>query len=144
MSQELDPSRLYKTLEVGAGTGISTNRLNELSNLIITALEKKKDFLKYAIKNGRIKETQAVIGDFNHIPFDNETFDLYTGIAILNQRKDKNIFYKEATRVLKKDGLLFIPWVKTKANSIEKEKSFFQQFAIDVIREGDWFLIGKK
>ncbi|MFZ2188983.1 MAG: class I SAM-dependent methyltransferase [Candidatus Moraniibacteriota bacterium] len=144
LERELDPGKIYETLEVGAGTGISTNRLNELNNLIVTALDKKKDFLEYAIKNGRVKKEQAVVGDFNQLPFTDESFDLYTGMAILNQREDISGFYKEAVRVLKKDGLLFIPWTKTRANSIEREKSFFQQFAIDVKKEGDWFIIGKK
>jgi ubiquinone/menaquinone biosynthesis C-methylase UbiE len=140
----LEQNKQYKTLEVGVGTGIATNRLNELSNLVITALEKKKDFLEYAIKNNRIKKEQAIIGDFNELPFDDNSFDLYTGTAILNQRSDIEKFYSEAVRVLKKEGLLFIPWTRTKENSIEREKSFFKQFALDVLKEGDWFLIGKK
>jgi|GEM_PF-6596103 len=144
LAQELDPSKLYETLEVGAGTGISTNRLNELSNLMVTALEKRKDFLDYGIKHGKITKEQATIGDFNHLSFNDNSFDLYTGIAILNQRNDVNKFYEEVVRVLRKDGLLFIPWTKTRATSIEREKAFFQQFSITVVKEGDWFLLGKK
>lgn len=144
LEKRLDQDKLYKTLEVGAGTGIMTNRLNELENLIVTALDKRKIFLEYAIENKRIRKEQAVVGDFNQLPFGDNSFDLYTGVAILNQRDNIAKFYSEATRVLKKGGLLFIPWTKTRADSIEREKAFFKQFSIDVLAEGDWFLIGEK
>src|SRR3989338_8384356 len=127
LRQVLDQNRLYETLEVGAGTGIGTKRLNELGNLKVVALDRKKDFLEYAIRLGRMEQRQAVLGDFNSLPFGNATFDLYTGIAILNQRDNIEQFYAEALRVLKKDGLIFLPWTKKNPKSMDPEKSFFLQ-----------------
>lgn len=102
LEEVLDQDKLYETLEVGAGTGITTNRLNELKNLTVTALDKRKIFLEYAIENKRIRKEQAVVGDFNQLPFGDNSFDLYTGVSILNQRDDIAKFYSEAARVLKK------------------------------------------
>lgn len=140
----IDPRKIYRVLEVGAGTGIITNRLNELENLNVIALDKKRDFLDFAVDHNRIKKNQAVLADFTELPFEDESFDLYTGTAILNQRDDIDKFYKEIVRVLKKDGLIIIPWIRTRKGSIAREKSFFQKYSIKVQQEGEWFLIGKK
>ncbi len=144
LKQILDPHKVYKTLEIGAGTGIATNRLNELDNLQVTALDLKKDFLDYGLKKDRIDPSQAVQGNFSKLPFKDETFDLYIGIAVLNQRDDIDKFYQEVIRVLKKGGLIIIPWIKTREKSIEREKAFFQKFSLKVKQEGKWFLVGEK
>lgn len=86
-------SHLITLLEVAAGTGIGTNRLNELTNLEVTALDKKRNFLEHGIEKGRIKRGQEVVGDFNNLPFKDDSFDVYTGIAFLNHRHDPEMFY---------------------------------------------------
>lgn len=131
-------------LEVGAGTGIVTNRLNELKNISVTALEYKPDFLEYAIQQARVRPEQGVIGSFDQLPFEAESFDAYTGVAILNQRRNIDVFYAEALRVLKKKGRIYIPWIKTKKESIDREKTYLEQNGFRIVREGDWYLVGEK
>lgn len=144
LNQILDPHKNYKILEVWAGTGIVTNRLNELTNLQLVSLDVNFWFLEFGIRNKRIKANQTVVWSFTELPFEDQTFDLYIGIAILNHRDDIDKFYKEIVRVLKKGWLLIIPWVKIREWSIEREKAYFEKFLISVFEEGDWFLIGKK
>ena len=90
-----------------------------------------------------MKKEQAVLGDFTELPFEDNSFDLYIGIAILNQRGDVDKFYGEVVRILRKGGLIIIPWTKTRKDSIEREKKFFKKYFIDVQMVGEWFLIGK-
>ncbi|MDD2487147.1 MAG: class I SAM-dependent methyltransferase [Candidatus Gracilibacteria bacterium] len=141
----LDSSKNYRALEVGAGTGVITKRLNEIENLDVFALDMKADFLEFARSNNRFKENQNVVtGDFNDLPFEDNFFDLYTGIAILNQRNDIEKFYSEALRVLKKDGFIFLPWTRVNIDRKEKEKEYIKDLGINIIQESDWYLILSK
>lgn len=139
----LNPEKIYQTLEIGAGTGIITNRLNELENLKVVALDNREDFLQYAIEKGRINKDQAIVGDFHELPFKDDVFDLYTGTAILVQRNEITKFYSEAKRVLKDSGLIFLPLLNKKLTTLEKEKENFTKFSIKILQESPWFLLGQ-
>lgn len=144
VSSFVDTGKKYDALEVGAGTGISTKRLNEIENLDVIALDLREDYLEFAIRNGRIRREQAVVGSFSDLPFSDESFDLYVGVAVLNQREDIGKFYSEMSRVLREDGMVVIPWAKVKTESIRREMENFEKYSIGVMQYGDWFLVGKK
>jgi len=140
----LNPGKHYEALEIGAGTGISTRRLNEIENIHVTALDIREDYLEFGIRNGRIRSEQAVVGSFSELPFPDESFDLYVGVAILNQRADIDRFYEEMSRVLKDGGSVFIPWTKVKDGSIEREMKNIKGFPFEITNRGDWYIIGKR
>jgi ubiquinone/menaquinone biosynthesis C-methylase UbiE len=149
LKTKLDPVKQYKMLEMGMGTGISTEELKKMENVEVFGLDRSEEYIKYAIEKGRVDEDHVAVGDFNGIPFQDETFDIYTGVAILILRKDIKAFYAEALRVLKKDGLIIFPWIRPKKTAddtsfIEKEKIHFEENNVELVEEGEWYLIGKK
>lgn len=110
----LEKEKEYEGLELGSGTGIYTKELNLIPNLKITGIDIRKDMIDYGVKNRRFSKGQVLQGDFNKMNFDDDSFELSTGLAFTRQRLDKSIFYNELKRVLKDGGLFFYSFYKTK------------------------------
>lgn len=133
-----------RVLEVAMGTGIGTRRLRELPGVAVHGIDLRADWMRFAVEHGRIAEGRAVCASFDALPFPPASFDLYTGLAFLNHRHDPAAFYREAHRVLAEDGSLFLPWVKPKPGSIEREASLMEEHAFHVTRREAWYLLAHK
>lgn len=131
-------------LEVAMGTGIATRRLRELPGVAVHGIDLRADWMRFAVEHGRIEQGRAIGATFNALPFADGAFDLYTGLAFLNHRHDPAAFYREAHRVLATDGALFLPWVKPKPGSIEREASLMEEHAFRVTRREAWYLLAHK
>jgi ubiquinone/menaquinone biosynthesis C-methylase UbiE len=118
-------------LDVGAGTGRLTLKLVKAGGET-TALDTSAEMLK--VLQNKNKKIKIVVGDAEDLPFPNNTFDLVTAAFLVVHLKDPSIFFQEAYRVLKDDGLLVItninqkepPEVKTNRGVIKIE-SFYHR-----------------
>ncbi len=144
LTELLDAEKKYKTLELGAGTGIFTNELNKIPNVELTCLDIRKDLLEYGIDKERIKREQIVIGDFEKQPFEQDSFDVLTGTAIMNQRQDQEAFFAETKRVLKDGGLAFFPWIHKKQDRFEKETKLLEDNGFEIVNVGEDYILAKK
>ena len=96
-----------KVLEIGAGTGTYTKLLGEHFN-DITATDLRKEMIDL-LKKKKIKAKVAV-ADCLELPYKNASFDLVVGISLFHHiaRSDRDKFFKEMNRVLKKNGALVL------------------------------------
>lgn len=139
----LEKEKEYNGLELGSGTGIYTKELNLIPNLKITGIDIRKDMIDFGAKNGRFLDGQVIQGDFNRMNFDDNSFELGTGLAFTRQRLNKSIFYNELKRVLKNGGLFFVPFTKPKEDTIENEIELMEQNGFEIIEKSDWYIVAK-
>lgn len=139
----LKKEREYKLLELGSGTGIYTRELNLIPNAEVTGIDIRKDMIDYGVEMGRFSKEQVLEGDFNRMIFDDDSFDLGTGLAFTRQRFDKSIFYNELKRVLKDGGLFFIPFTKPKEGTIESEALLMKENGFEIMEKGEWYVVAR-
>jgi len=91
-------------LDVGAGTGISTEFFKEKFGCLCVALDPSWEMLKQY-------EGNKVIGNAENLPFKNNMFDVVVSVTALHHCDiDKAI--KEMLRVVKKDGIIIVTLLK--------------------------------
>lgn len=137
----LDEDKKYKGLELGSGTGIYTKELNQIPNLDLVGVEIGRDMIDYGLDRERFNKDQVVVGDFQNIPFDDDSFDLGTGLAITRQREDISKFYSELKRVLKKNGIFFLPFIKASEKIIEQESQRIINGGLKIVEKGNWYIL---
>lgn len=144
LSGLIDEEKRYSALELGSGTGIFTNELNKIKNVDLTCLDLREDFIKYGIDKERIKKEQVVIGNFEEQPFEQGSFDILTGMAIMNQRDDQEKFFSEIRRTLKDGGLVFFPWLKKRKDKFERELKLLKENGFKILQTGEDYILAKK
>ncbi len=92
-------------LDLGCGTGNYTAALQKTAKILIGI-----DISKGMIEQAQVKFPQIslICGDVTRLPFDSKTFDGAFAVQLLHHLKKKEIFLKEAHRVLRKGGCLAI------------------------------------
>ncbi len=131
-------------LEAAMGTGILSRRLRELPGLRTLGIDKRLDWMHFAVECGRTTIQDVAAADFEALPFAPESFGAVTGLAFLNHRRDSGAFYRESHRVLKPGGPLLLPWVKPKADSLEREAALMVEHGFRVVRSEAWYLLARK
>lgn len=140
----LDKEKKYVGLELGVGTGIYTEALNRIPNLKLKGIEIREDMINFGFAKSRFEKNQIVMGDFHQLPFADGSFDLVTGLAIAKQREDVMKFYSEIKRVLKEGGLFFIPFIRPKNETIERESQVILDHGLDILEKSGWYILAKK
>ncbi len=87
------------------------------------------DFKAPEIETEKIKTFAYTMTD--SLPFENETFDIVTMLAVLEHLSNPHLICKEISRVLKKDGILVI----TVPSKISKPILEFLAFKLHIISE---------
>lgn len=131
-------------VEVAMGTGIVTARLRQLSHASVVSCDIRSDWVQYAIQQGRTPADCVAIANFEHLPFADGSFDVWTGLAFLHHRVDPQVVYTEALRVLKPGGMVLLPWVKPKAGSVDREAALMVGAGLRVVRSEAWYLLAEK
>lgn len=98
---------LKKVLDVGCGTGRLVQFLNE-NDFSAVGCDNSAIAVKIAQKNN--KKNAITKASATHLPFPNASFDLITGISMIEHltKKETDEFINEAKRVLKPNGFIFI------------------------------------
>jgi len=89
-------------LDVGCGKGLLFNN--------ITSLNKFKLLVGVDLVKNRKGQYQHVVADAARLPFKNSAFSFVTAFSLIEHipKAERDMFYKEAKRVIKKEGIFVI------------------------------------
>ena len=117
--------KLHDILDVGCGTGRLVKYLNSYG-FEAKGCDLYDKALKIAKKINKINT--IVKSDAGKLPFKNNSFDLITGISLIEHLSKKNgtLFIREARRILKRNGYIFLitPNFNSPLRFILREKWF--------------------
>ncbi|MDM5187734.1 class I SAM-dependent methyltransferase [Bacillus sp. DX4.1] len=96
-------------IDIGCGGGIYTKELALMGAQKVVGLDFSKEMLQVAEENcATLQNISFIHGDAQHINFKNETFDVVISRAVIHHLQNIPIFLQEASRILKKEGLLIL------------------------------------
>ncbi|SDZ02686.1 class I SAM-dependent methyltransferase [Bacillus sp. 166amftsu] len=96
-------------IDIGCGGGIYTKELALMGASNVVGFDFSKKMLQAAIENcDSIQNISFIHGDAHHMPFANETFDIVISRAVVHHLQDVPKFLQEASRILKKNGMLIL------------------------------------
>ena len=104
----LDDRRL-RTLDVGAGTGFSSEGIVEhVEPASVTLLDQSPDQLRRAGRKPGLAACRLVLGDAERLPFEADAFDRYVSCGSIEYWPDPQRAIAEAYRVLRRDGVALV------------------------------------
>jgi len=103
----LNSETKFKLLEVGCGPGYFLRCFEKwFPQCEAVGIDIDQDLIEYAQKY--LNRTKLMNHDGHELPFDDNTFDVLCSFQVIEHLEKPEIFFKEANRALKKDGLLII------------------------------------
>lgn len=116
--QVANPQPKDKILEIGCGTGLLTKTFVEIGS-DVTGIDISSEMVKIALSKPELQTATIRQGDIKSIPFEDQTFDLVIGNAVLEYVDDPQRALHETMRVVKQGGRLVVgclnktsPWVQ--------------------------------
>jgi len=104
----LDDRRL-RTLDVGAGTGFSTEGIVEhVEADAVTMLDQSPDQLGRAARKPRLAACSKLLGDAEQLPFPDDSFDRYVSCGSIEYWPDPGRAVAEAHRVVRPGGTALV------------------------------------
>jgi MPBQ/MSBQ methyltransferase len=98
-----------RTLDVGAGTGFSTEGIVEhVDPWEVTMLDQSPDQLRRARKKPELASCSKLLGDAERLPFDADSFDRYVSCGSIEYWPDPARAVAEAHRVVRPGGTALI------------------------------------
>ncbi|MGH1288212.1 class I SAM-dependent methyltransferase [Bacillus toyonensis] len=96
-------------IDIGCGGGIYTKELALMGAQNVVGLDFSTEILQAAKENcSDFPNISFIHGDAHSIPYPNETFDIVISRAVIHHLQDIPTFLREASRILKKNGLLIL------------------------------------
>ena len=92
-----------KALEIGCGTGLFTQKVDEQSNVDITAIDISEDLLSQGRQ--KLPHINFIVKDAMNTGFNDRTFDTLFGSSVLHHL-DMGLALKEAYRIMKPGAVL--------------------------------------
>jgi ubiquinone/menaquinone biosynthesis C-methylase UbiE len=100
-----------RALEIGAGTGFFSLNLRQAGVLSeVSVSDISPGMVEAAKANGRRLgfEVEGRVGDAEHLPYDDDSFDLVVGHAVIHHIPDVELALRECLRVLRPGGRIVI------------------------------------
>ncbi|WP_218079815.1 methyltransferase domain-containing protein [Anthocerotibacter panamensis] len=102
-------SPMLKTLDVGAGTGFTTEGVvQQVQAAQVVMLDQSPDQLARALSKIALRDCMKVLGDAEKLPFPTDHFDRYVSGGSIEYWPDPQRAIAEAYRVLKPSGIATI------------------------------------
>ncbi|MCK9186331.1 class I SAM-dependent methyltransferase [Candidatus Gracilibacteria bacterium] len=95
-----------KVLDLGCGTGRGIKHLYDFKAAEVCGVDVSKKMLEIAKK--KFKNTEFVLADSEKLPFEDESFDVVTGLFLIVHLGDLRKTFDEAYRVLKNGGVFIL------------------------------------
>ena len=93
-------------LDVGCGTGTILKRINETAGICGYGIDSEEKMI--AVAKQKCPDMDIQVADCAKTPFGNEQFDIITACMAYHHFSDKKGFAKEAARIIKPGGRLYI------------------------------------
>ena len=112
--KELEITDGDSVLDVGCGTGYILSRIGEQRNIRGFGLDVSESMI--AVAKEKHPEYDFIIGDCAKLPYDDASMDIVTACMAYHHFPNQKDFRKEALRVLKPGGRLYLcdpkfPWI---------------------------------
>lgn len=96
-------------IDIGCGGGIYTKELALMGAKSVVGLDFSKEILQAAKENcSGFSNISFIHGDAHSTPYPNDTFDIVISRAVIHHLQDIPTFLREASRILKKNGVLIV------------------------------------
>ena len=96
-------------IDIGCGGGIYTKELALMGAKSVIGLDFSKEILQAAKENcSGFSNISFIHGDAHSTPYPNDTFDIVISRAVIHHLQDIPTFLREASRILKKNGVLIV------------------------------------
>ena len=135
------PSKNMRLLDIGAGNGISSVAF-ALHGFQVTAIEPDTSNTVgcgaiHSLKSAYNLHNLNIISSYGEsLPFENGSFDIVYARQAMHHAKDLNLFVKEASRILKKEGLVFTCRDHV-VNDAQQKKDFLNTHPLQQFYEGE-------
>jgi ubiquinone/menaquinone biosynthesis C-methylase UbiE len=115
--REIEAEQGAAVLDVGCGTGALLNKIADTHEIKAHGIDTEENMIDVA--KSKHPDMDFQLSPCENIPFGNQTFDILIACMAYHHFADKKGFAKEAARVLKPGGVLYIadprfPWVVRK------------------------------
>jgi ubiquinone/menaquinone biosynthesis C-methylase UbiE len=112
--KQLEPCQGATILDVGCGTGTILKNLRDHTNINGYGIDTEENMIVEAKK--KCPDMTIFVSDCIKTPFENNQFDIITSCMAYHHFADKQGFAKEASRIIKPGGHLYItdprlPWI---------------------------------
>ncbi len=98
-----------RIIDIGCGGGIYTKELALMGAKSVVGLDFSKEILQAAKENcSGFSNISFIHGDAHSTPYPNDTFDIVISRAVIHHLQDIPTFLREASRILKKNGVLIV------------------------------------
>ena len=98
-----------RIIDIGCGGGIYTKELALMGAESVVGLDFSKEILQAAKENcSGFSNISFIQGDAHSVPYPNDTFDIVISRAVIHHLQDVPTFLREASRILKKNGVLIV------------------------------------
>ena len=91
-------------LEVGCGRGGGSELLLEYNPKSVTGVDFSKNVIKFCKQNYQDDRLKFVVGNAEHLPFSNNSFDVIINVESSHCYGNRKTFFKEVARTLKPSG----------------------------------------
>lgn len=119
-----------KVLDIGCGTGNVARYMAPFVDQVI-ACDNSMNMITIAKEKTNNKKNANIrfdITDANHLPYEDQTFDVVTLVNTLHVLADPKEALKEAKRVLKADGTLIVPNYVFQSSQVGKGAEYVSRF----------------
>jgi ubiquinone/menaquinone biosynthesis C-methylase UbiE len=118
-----------KVLDLGCGTGRGIKHLYDFKAAEVYGADVSKNMLQIAKK--KFKTTNFVLADADKLPFEDESFDVVTGLFLIVHIGDLRKTFDEVYRVLKTGGVFILSNInqrKPPKLKVEKDEVIIESF----------------
>jgi ubiquinone/menaquinone biosynthesis C-methylase UbiE len=142
LTRNITPSRRTKLLDIGCGSGISSDFFAKNYGAQIIGIDPAEKLIQINKNN----LCEFIIGHAESLPFPNQTFDMILSLSAIQNFTDRNVAYSEMKRVAKPDAIFILTFMAKQnphADTILSELTYEFHLISKITAKNDIVLICK-